>query len=179
MLTLSQQIVIENFAKDFIKLIQEVIYTRPIKRVSRRRVNGKYVDTTFYAPVNSSGELARTLRYEITEAGLSIYANDYIFELIYGKPPNKASSDLDFNLESKIRTWMDAKGIKSATVDNDTLGQLITNKIQKFGSSIYLAHQGKNSGLLENIISEQFISNYNAKFTQTLKEEFTKAFING
>ncbi len=179
MLTLGQQVVIESFAKDLIKLLQNVIRTKPIKRVSRRKVKGKYVDKSFTSPVNASGNLANTLRYELTSTHLSIWANDYIYELVWGKPPSLSASDNDHNLEAGIRKWMSDKGISSTTISDDTLGQLITNKIQKFGSSIYLAYHGNNSGLLENIINEQMIKNYNAKFTEQLKEDFIKAFQDG
>ena len=176
MLTFAMEVVISNFAKDVIKILQNVIREKPIKRVSRRRVKGKYVDKVFYAPVNASGELAKTLRYEITETRLSIYANDYIYDLIYGKAPSKTAMGIDHNLESKIRSWMSSKGIESINMDDDTLAQRITNKIQKFGSSIYLAHHGQNSGLLENIISDNLIRDYNAKFTQQLESEFKQAW---
>jgi hypothetical protein len=86
---------------------------------------------------------------------------------------------IDFNLESKIKTWASVKGISAINVDDNTLAQLITNKIQKFGSSIYLANHGKNSGLLENIISDNLIKDYNAKFTKQLSEDFKAAFENG
>jgi len=179
MLTFAMEVVISNFAKDVIKILQNVIREKPIKRVSRRRVKGKYVDKVFYAPVNASGNLAKTLRYEITETRLSIYANDYIYDLVWGKAPSGSASGIDFNLESKISKWMDEKGIESVDVNKDTLAQLITNKIQKFGSSIYLAHQGKNSGLLENIINDNLIKDYNSKFTTQLGEDFKAAFMNG
>jgi hypothetical protein len=179
MLTFAMEVVISNFAKDVIKILQNVIREKPIKRVSRRRVKGKYVDKVFYAPVNASGNLAKTLRYEITETRLSIYANDYIYDLVWGKAPSGSASGIDFNLESKISKWMDEKGIESVDIDKDTLAQLITNKIQKFGSSIYLAHQGKNSGLLENIINDNLIKDYNSKFTTQLGEDFKAAFMNG
>jgi hypothetical protein len=179
LLSLAQEIVIETFAKDLIKLIQNAIKNKPIKRVSRRRVKGKYVDKVFSAPVNASGELAKTLRYEITNTRLSIYANDYIYDLIYGKAPSKTAMGIDFNLESKIKTWASVKGISAINMDDNTLAQLITNKIQKFGSSIYLANHGKNSGLLENIISDNLIKDYNAKFTKQLSEDFKAAFENG
>ena len=179
MLTLGQQVVIESFAKELIKLIQNAIRTKPIKRISRRKVKGKYIDKPFTAPVNASGNLANTLRYELTSTNLSIWANDYIYELVWGKPPGISATSIDHNLESSIRKWMSDKGISSTTVDNDTLAQLITNKIQKFGSSIYLANHGNNSGLLENIVNDQMIKSYNVKFTQQLKEDFIKAFKDG
>lgn len=176
MLTFAQEVVVSNFAKDVIKIMQRVIREKPIKRVSRRKVKGKYVDKVFYAPVNASGDLAKTLRYEITETKLSIYANDYIYDLIYGKAPSKTAMGIDFNLSGKISEWISEKGITAVDVSKDTLSDLIANKIQKFGSSIYLAHHGKNSGLLENIINDKLITEYNAKFTQQLQAEFSEAW---
>ena len=175
MLTLAQNNVVESLAKELVQLIRDAIVNKPIKRISRRKVNGKYVDKVFSAPVNASGELAKTIRYEITETSLSIYANDYIYDLIYGKPPNKSMASLDINLESKIKTWLAYKGISDES-NTDTLAYYISNKIHKFGSSIYLAYQGKNSGLLENIINDDLIAEYNSKFTKQLELELIEAF---
>lgn len=180
MLTLGQQVIIEAFAKDFIKILQNVIKTKPIKRISRRKEKGKYVDRPFTSPVNASGNLANTLRYELTATHLSIWANDYIYELVWGKPPSLSASEIDHNLEASIRKWIDDKELSAVPIiDDDTLAYLMTRKIQKFGSSIYLAHHGQNSGLLENIINEQMIKSYNLKFTEQLKEDFIKAFKDG
>jgi len=175
MLTLSQQIVIDEFARELVKMIQNVIRTRPIKRVSLRNKNGKQTRSTFYAPVNASGNLAETLRYELTETNLSIYANDYIYKLIWGDPPNPNNSVSNEDLKA----WFKTKGISpEGDMSEETLASLVKKKIQDHGSSIYLAHQGKNSGLLENIVNEQLISEYNNKFTQQLKTELL-ALTNG
>lgn len=169
MLTLSQQVVIDAFARELVEMIRNVIKTRPIERVSLRNQNGKQTTRRFSAPVNASGNLAATLRYELTETNLSIYANDYIYKLIWGEPPNennKVSND-------EIKAWFKSKGIEpEGDMSEDTLASLVVNKIKKHGSSIYLSHQGKNSGLLENIVNESLITEYNNKFTAQLKEEF-------
>lgn len=170
MLTLSQQVVIDAFARELVEMIRNVIKTRPIERVSLRNQNGKQTTRRFSAPVNASGNLAATLRYELTETNLSIYANDYIYKLIWGEPPNennKVSND-------EIKAWFKTKGIEpEGEMNEDTLASLVVNKIKKHGSSIYLAlATGQNSGLLENIVNERLISEYNNKFTAQLKEEF-------
>lgn len=177
MLTMQMHIVAENFAKELVGLIKSAIKNKPIKRVSRRKVKGKYVDKTFYAPVNASGALHDTIRYELNETSLSIWANDYIYDLVWGKPPSKSATANDINLESKIKTWMNFKGISSVDTNESTLAYYITRKIQKFGSSIYLANHGKNSGLLENIVSKPLIDSYNAKFAKEIQKEFKNIFI--
>lgn len=175
MLTLNQQIVIDEFARELVKMIREVIKTRPIDRISLRKVNGKEVRKRFSAPVNASGNLAATLRYELTETNLSIYANDYIYKLIWGDPPNESNKVTT----DTIKNWFRSKGIESNDgISEDTLAGLVVNKIKKHGSSIYLAHQGKNSGLLENIVNESLLNEYNTKFTQQLKAEILE-LVNG
>lgn len=164
MLSLEQLNVINNFANEFIELIRVAIKTKPIKRVSRRQVNGKFVDTKFEAPVNASGNLANTLRYEITDTSLSIWANDYIYDLVYGKKP----SQVDI---TTIKNWLNDKGISEIDTNQDTLARLVSTKIARFGSSIYLATQGNNSGLLDNILSEQIKSEYNANFAKAVELE--------
>lgn len=177
MLTLGQQIVIENFIKDLIKLIQNAIKTKPIKRVSKRK--GK-PDKVFSAPVSASGRLANEITYKFSESGVSIYANDYIYELMFGKKPTMSAGGNDHNLESEIKKWMSSKGIHAeGNQSDDTLALLITNKIRKYGSSIYLASHGQNSGLLENVVSNQLIQEYNRKFTKQLETDFREAFVNG
>ena len=71
MLTLGQQIVIESFAKDLIKLIRQVIETKPIKRISRRRVKGKYVDSVFYSPVTRIKNVMSGCFLKVTLSGKS------------------------------------------------------------------------------------------------------------
>lgn len=170
MLTISQQLVIEEFAKELLALIRNAIKTKPIERVSLRKQNGQQTARRFSAPVNASGKLAETLRYELTDKGLSIWANDYIYKLVWGEPPNQQNEISN----DEIKTWFKHKGIEpEGDMSEDTLAGLVVNKIKNHGSSIYLAlASGKNSGLLENIVNDDLISNYNNKFTQQLKEEF-------
>lgn len=175
MLTLGQEVVISNFAKELVKGIKDVIKNRPIERVKIRIRGGMISRTRFKAPVYSSGELYRSIKYVLTDTNLSIYANDYIYDLVWGVPPNKDNKVSD----STIKKWMSDKGIEVEKEDEDTIASLITRKIRDYGSSIYLAYQGKNSGLLENIISDNLISDYNSKFTKQLGEDFKAAFMNG
>lgn len=177
MLTLGQQVVIESFAKELIKQIKFVIENKPIKRVSKRY---RQPDKVFYAPVSASGNLANTLRYELTDQHLKIFANDYIYELIFGKRPTLSATENDLQLENKIKQWMADKGIRPDNgTSQDTLAYLITRKIRDYGSSIYLASHGQNSGLLNNVLQQTMITDYNAKFTQQLSTEFTQAFLDG
>lgn len=175
MLTLGQEVVISNFAKELVAGIKEAIKSKPIERV-KIRINGGMISRThFKAPVNASGNLYRSIKYVLTDTNLSIYANDYIYDLVWGVPPNKDNKVSD----ASIKKWMKDKGIEVEKEDEDTIASLITRKIRDYGSSIYLGNWGKNSGLLENIINDNLIKNYNSKFTKQLGEDFKAAFMNG
>ena len=73
MLTLSQQVLIEQFAKKVIEDLRIVLKTKPIPRKSVRYEQGKRIEKSFSAPVSASGKLANTLRYEITDTQLIIW----------------------------------------------------------------------------------------------------------
>ncbi len=171
MLTIGQHIVVEKLAEAILFAIRSAYANKPLKRVSIRFENGKRVRREFSAPVNASGNLSRETRYVITDTQLIFYAPDYIYESIYGKRPATNAASIDHNLESSIRKWIDYKGIQSEKFDSDQLAYLITKKIQAYGNSIWLYSKGQDSGLLNNIITPQLISDYNSKFTRQLELE--------
>ncbi|MEY2868149.1 MAG: hypothetical protein RIR01_567 [Bacteroidota bacterium] len=179
MLTLSQQIIIEQFAAKVVAEIKQVLKTKPLTRKSVRYENGTRKESTFQSPVSASGKLANSVRFELTDTELIIYSDDYIYFSIYGRKPttNLGSG----TLKDKIKKWISDKGIQS-DIDKDTLAFLISRKIHREGNSLYLFSGKKNSGLLENIITSQMINEYNSKFTKQLeldiKSEFLKDFGN-
>lgn len=186
MLTVGQHIVVERLAEAILFAIRSAYVNKPLKRISLRFENGKQVRREFQAPVNASGNLSAQTRYEISDTSLIFYAPSYIYELIYGKRPATNASDIDHNLESSIRSWMEKKRIgEGGTIeimgkqidiesDKDKIAYLITNKIQKYGNSIWLYGRGQDSGLLNNIITPNLIKDYNSKFTRQLEIEISQ-----
>lgn len=174
MLTVGQHIVVERLAEAILFAIRSAYVNKPLKRISLRFENGKQVRREFQAPVNASGNLSAQTRYEISDTSLIFYAPSYIYELIYGKRPATNASDIDHNLESGIRSWIDKKGVESEKFDKDQLTYLIANKIQKYGNSIWLYGRGQDSGLLNNIITPNLIKDYNSKFTRQLEIEISQ-----
>lgn len=169
MLTLSQQVVLSNFAKDLVELVKVQIKSKPIKRVSVRQDKGKVTRYTFNSPVNASGSLLSSITYELTDTSLILKGNDYIYYLLYGRKPTRNSGN--GSLKNDIKSWMRSKGIRPTDgISEDTLAFLITRKIHRYGSSIYLSRQPKPE-LLQNVLNNTLINNYNAKFTQQLEEE--------
>lgn len=171
MLTIGQHIVIEKLAEAILIAIRQAIKTKPLKRVSLRFEKGKQVRREFSAPANASGDMAALTRYEITDTSLIFYAPDYIYDSIFGKRPAGTASSIDHNLESEIKKWIGYKGIESEKFDTDQLAYLITNKIQRYGNSIWLYGRGQDSGLLNNIITPNLIKDYNTKFTKQIELE--------
>lgn len=171
MLTIGQHIVVEKLAEAILFAIRSAYATKQLKRISIRFENGIRVRREFSAPVNASGNLSRETRYEITDTQLIFYAPAYIYDSIYGKRPAQSASSIDHNLEHSIRKWIDYKGIVSDKFDSDQLAFLITKKIQAYGNSIWLYSKGQDSGLLNNILTPELISNYNTKFTRQLELE--------
>ena len=173
MLTLSQQIVIEQFAKELIVKIGEVFKHKNIMRKSVRYEGGKRIERTYSSPISASGNLVKSLRFNLTETHLEIWSEDYVYFLIHGRKPTKGGGS--GAVKDKIRDWIDHKGIK-ADIDKDTLAYLIARKIHREGNSIYLYYQGKNSGLLNNILTEEMKQEFNDKFTRQLGEDLANEF---
>ena len=173
MLTLSQQVLIEQFAQKVITDLRIVLKTKPIPRKSVRYEQGKRIEKTFSAPVSASGKLANSLRYEITDTQLIIWGEDYIYFSIYGRSPTtKAGSG---TVKDKIKQWIKDKGITSDISENQ-LAYLISRKIHREGNSIYLFSGKKNTGLLDNVITNEMIKDFNDKFTKQIEADIAAEF---
>jgi hypothetical protein len=173
MLTLSQQILLEQFAQKVIDDLKIVLKTKPIPRKSVRYEDGKRIEKSFSAPVSASGKLADSLTYEITDTQLIIKGNDYIYFSIYGRAPTtKAGSG---TVKDKIKQWIKDKGIQSDISENQ-LAYLISRKIHREGNSIYLFSGKKNTGLLDNVITTEMVKEFNDKFTKQIEADIAEEF---
>lgn len=171
MLTLSQQVLLEHFANKIIEQCRDVFKNKNIPRKSVRFVGGEKIESTFSAPVSATGSLANSLRFELTDTKLTIYASDYAYYLIWGRKPGNVSD----KGQEGIRKWIRAKGIQ-ADINENQLVYLISRKIQRFGNSIYLFSGNNNSGLLNNILTEALKKEFNDKFTAQLAEDLATEF---
>jgi hypothetical protein len=173
MLTLSQQILLEQFAQKVIDDLKIVLKTKPIPRKSVRYEDGKRIEKSFSAPVSASGKLADSLTYEITDTQLIIKGSDYIYFSIYGRAPTtKAGSG---TVKDKIKQWIKDKGITSDISENQ-LAYLISRKIHREGNSIYLFSGKKNTGLLDNVITNEMVKEFNDKFTKQIEADIAEEF---
>lgn len=171
MLTISQQVILEHFANKVIEQITEVFKTKQIQRKSVRFVGGEKIETLFSAPVSATGSLAKSLRFELTDTSLTIYASDYAYYLIWGRKPGNVSE----TGQEGIRKWIRAKGIKSDISENQAV-YLISRKLKLYGNSIYLFSGNNNSGLLNNVLTDALKKEFNTKFTAQLAEDLANEF---
>ena len=104
--------------------------------IQRKRV-------TVFGVVNASGKLKDSVRYDIKEAVLRVYALDYIYYLEKGRKPGKKAP------RSAIRKWIDDKGINPEGISKDSLAYLIQRKIGEEGTTIY---QQGGSDLISDIL---------------------------
>ena len=131
-MTIFEQQLFEQLAEDFISQAKNAIRTKPIPR--KTKAQGE-----FSAVVNASGRLADSLRYEITENEINVYALSYIDNLIYGQAPSRVETSI-----FEIENWMIDKGLEFNAVS-------VLNNLQQFGNSIFQKFQGANSGLFDDI----------------------------
>lgn len=165
MLSLFEQHSLNEVVDDFIRQVLDAIKNKPIDRVSMRfnRATGEYDRRAFKATVNASGRLYDSVQKRFYDDGVVVRCEEYINDLIFGKPPGEPVDQTD------IQQWMEDK--KLPRLGYKTPGpKLISDKINKFGSSIFIAHQGKDSGLLSDVNIEAALL--------TLKQKLTEKYAN-
>ncbi len=131
-MTVFEENILKDFSQWYIDHVKHAIETKPIKR------KGKGTGE-FEAVVNASGRLANSLRDELTDEQLNIYALAYIDKLVFGEAPRQSNFAL-----FEIEQWLAVKGLDYNPVS-------VATNIDRFGSTIWQQHQGGNSGLLADI----------------------------
>lgn len=112
-----------------------------IKNKSLPRRGGKsYV-------ANASGNLAESIKYEVNNGSLKVYANNYIYYLVFGRKPGKRPP------REVIVQWIKDKSIQS-DIPIQSLAYLIQRSIGDNGTTLYPS----GSTLLSDIINESLIN---------------------
>lgn len=120
---------------------------------------------TRYGPVNASGRLAASLRFDVAETPtgyrLTLYGATYALTLEYGRRPGKFPNLL------AIQQWIEDKGIvprpdaKGRPVSTKSLAYLIGRAIAQKGTLLYQA--GQPSGLFGDHIGPAIVAQELAK----------------
>lgn len=160
-LTIKEQIVLSRFGEFIAEKLRFDIRNKKITR---------------FGEVNASGNLAESVRFEVYDNGLRIYALDYIFFLEKGRAPTSGGGD--GSLKDAIRDWIEVKRITPDDgISKDSLAFLIARKIHAEGTEIY--KQG-GSDLISSIISEdlvqRLIDEMTGVFLQEMSTDLAEAF---
>jgi hypothetical protein len=134
MLVLSSFILLETFAQNLIKGIQDNIRNKQV---------------TPFGAMHSTGEAERSLFYRIDSNRLIIYSTwAYITVLEDGRKPGK------FAPPEVIDKWIDSKPILG-DISKRSLSYLINRSLKEKGSLLW--RQGGNSGILSDYINQDYI----------------------
>lgn len=154
-ITVFERQALKEFAEKYKLGVQNAIKK---KKVARRRT---LLPTRFSATVNTTGKLAKSIKYRIGSNGsLRFSSEDYLYWLIYGRRPNsgpapkrtKGGSGGKSEFITGIEEWMRAKGITGVSPF------AIANSIAKNGSSIYRNYRGKQSNLLNDLPTDKWLN---------------------
>ena len=116
-------------------------------------VRTKKVSNYKKSAVNASGNLDRSITYAILPNGLEIYANEYVYYVIYGRKPGRQPP------YQVIRDWIDDKGIQpdsgNTDKDKDSFAWAIVKSMAKKGTTIYRTFGGVDNGLFSEIFDTE------------------------
>lgn len=149
--TLTEQL--NRIGQALVDKLKEDIKTKPV---------------TKYGVVNASGKLADSVRYEVYDNGVRVYALDYIYYLQFGRKFGK------FPPRSVIRKWIDDKGINPTDISKDSLAFLIARKISRQGTTIF---QQGGSDLVSGVIESEFFTNLTQQLIDTFVAELSSEIL--
>lgn len=151
------------FTTDTLNILAE--YGQEISERLRDDIRNKRV--TRYGAVNATGALAFSVRYEVNDKGLTVYAAEYMEEVNRGRKPGKFPNIQD------IKDWIDDKGL-SYDIPIDSLAYLIARKIAKFGT---VAYQQGGTDLVEDIITPAYVEEIRQDIGEAIVKEITSSII--
>lgn len=130
---------------------------RLVKDIQTKRV-------TKYGAVNASGRLAKSVRYDVKNSTLTVYAEQYIGALEFGRKPGKRPP------RDVIRKWIDEKGIIPNGISKDSLAFLIQRKIGEEGTTIW---QQGGTDLVSGIFNDALRKEIENDFYNLIASEVT------
>lgn len=177
MLTLGQQLVLNGIAQQIVDRMRYELANKKIDRISIRRKNGFIERKNFSAVAKASGKSGNTLRYEVSENSIIVYGEDYLLNIVYGEAPTGQTSFTNKDSQlSGIRGWIDEKPLDVGDKNPNTVARLIQDKIASYGSSIWAKHNGKDSGVFADVLTDAIINEFNNKFTIQIENDLIEEF---
>lgn len=162
MLTIFETVVLQKAAKTIVNGIKINITNKKIGNWGR-------------SAVNSSGALAASLRFELTDKGFNVIAYDYIYSLVFGKTPQEVRAQPQKTLYSEIYNWIAQKPL---IVDNRAkAASSIVRAMRKNGTTIYQKFGGGNTGLITDVLDDAFIEDLKEELSGAILKEFTDSIL--
>ena len=170
------------------------------KAVARLKNNILNVTYNGIQPANNTGKLANSVRYEATETRVTVYAENYVYNVSEGRRPGKYPpynpNDARYGVKTKgvnkgkprgtfpnIADWIETKaGVKSRlSFDSKTQAEkagtvfAIAKKMKEEGN---LIHRKGGSDMLSSVIDEAFTTAIKSEISGILALEF-KSILSG
>jgi len=100
-----------------------------------------------------TGQLENSFEIVKKENGIQIFVNDYLYDLEFGKSPQRAQQENFNSLATALAEWAANKGI-SVNGSYQSVGEAMARKQQRQGTVIWRKTKGQSSGLFTGIIDE-------------------------
>lgn len=142
---------------EYLNKLGQELTDRLVKDIQTKRV-------TKYGAVNASGRLAKSVRYDVKNSTLTVYAEQYIGALEFGRKSGKKPP------RDVIRKWIDEKGITPNGISKDSLAFLIQRKIGEEGTTIW---QQGGSDLVSGIFNDALRKEIENDFYSLIASEVT------
>ena len=142
---------------EYLNKLGQELTDRLVKDIQTKRV-------TKYGAVNASGRLAKSVRYDVKNSTLTVYAEQYIGALEFGRKPGKKPP------RDVIRKWIDEKGIIPNGISKDSLAFLIQRKIGEEGTTIW---QQGGTDLMSGIFNDALRKEIENDFYNLIASEVT------
>ena len=108
-------------------------------------------------PAWASGKTAAALSYEADDDSLTLYGPAHMQTLITGRGPTKSTVASEPKLSEVLAQWAKDKGIQLTDgMTYEQFGFLAARKMHDFGSELH--HTGKPSGLLDDVLTEDYLN---------------------
>lgn len=140
------------------------------------RLNITNKDLTGRGSSNSSGDLYKSIRYEITDTGFVIYAYDYIYSLVFGESPSEVSAKGYKSLFGEILKWIDQKPVPYQGKKETVAGNMVKS-MRKNGTLIWQKFGGANTGLVYEVIDDTFIEDLTDDLAGAIIKGFTDSIL--
>ena len=146
--------VLNKYGALIVAELRDEIKNKPLPR----RNGSSYV-------ANASGKLEKGLKYTVEDGVLKVWADSYIYYLVFGRGPTKVTSGTGI-VRKRIREWIDAKGITPDGITKDSLAFLIARKIHREGTLLYPA----GSDLISSIVTQKLIDDIKSDLFSTFAD---------